>query len=107
MDHDGHVIVRQNMAGEVVIALVGDFDLANAGYVRACIDALDPDDAAGVVFDLTDAGFIDSSTIAVFAAALRRGFHPRAIGANGVVRRALDVTGLLGVLEGGNGNGTG
>jgi anti-sigma B factor antagonist len=49
--------------GAVVAHLVGEIDLSNAAELRAAITAATPNDALGLLIDLTDVDYIDSTGI--------------------------------------------
>ena len=85
--------------GVHVVTLHGELDLANAERVRTALI-----EVAGstVVVDLGDLSFLDSSGIAALLGARKRilaaghGFELR--GAQGMVRRVLELTGLAHLL---------
>jgi anti-sigma B factor antagonist len=58
--------------GAVVIALVGDLDIAGARRLQPCVDAALQSTVGGVVIDVGDLAFIDSSGIAALLAARER-----------------------------------
>lgn len=78
-----------------VVTLHGELDLSNAHQVR---DALVGIAGSAVVVDLADLTFLDSSGIAALLAARKRildaGHRFSLRGAQGMVRRVLEVTGL-------------
>jgi anti-sigma B factor antagonist len=97
--HPGEVALKRTESGVVVVSLTGEHDLTTAAAVRECVDqALSQ--GAGVIFDLSGAGFIDSSIIGVVLDARRRadeagvGFATALEDGAPAVRRVLDVTGL-------------
>jgi anti-sigma B factor antagonist len=47
----------------VIARLIGEIDLSNAGELRRAITDATPNDALGVVLDLTDVDYIDSTGI--------------------------------------------
>ena len=65
-----HIDVRSHN-GAVVIAVVGELDIAGARQMQPCIDAALEASAGSLVIDLGDTTFIDSSGIAVLLAAKR------------------------------------
>ncbi len=89
-----------DVAGVRVMALHGQLDLVNADRVR---DAIVQMDGSPVVVDLKGLWFLDSSGIAALLEARRtvteagREFQLR--GAQGIVLRALEVTGLAHLLS--------
>lgn len=56
----------------VIIHLQGELDLATAGHLRRVVDASMADDATGLVLDLTDLTFVDSTGITTFLRAGRQ-----------------------------------
>ena len=82
-----------------VVTLHGELDLANAQRVR---DALVEIAGSKVVVDLTDLRFLDSSGIAALVGARKRimsaGHQFELRGAQGMVRRVLELTGLSHLL---------
>ncbi len=84
-----------DVEGVHVVALHGQLDLANADRVR---DALTSVAGSTVVVDLSGLRFLDSSGIAALLSArseiVERGHGFEMRGAQGIVRRVLDVTGL-------------
>ncbi len=49
--------------GVVVVRITGEIDLSNAGELRSAIIEATPNDALGLVLDLTSADYIDSAGI--------------------------------------------
>ncbi|HLW44605.1 MAG TPA: STAS domain-containing protein [Acidimicrobiales bacterium] len=82
-----------------VVSLHGQLDLANADRVRGALIAVA---GSTVVVDLSGLQFLDSSGVAALLGARSQildsgnGFELR--GAQGIVRRVLDVTGLSHLL---------
>lgn len=85
--------------GAHVVSLHGQLDLSNADQVR---DALIGVDGSAVVVDLSGLEFLDSSGIAALLTArsdiVDRGHSFELRGAQGIVRRVLEVTGLTFLL---------
>ena len=83
--------------GDVVIArLVGEIDLANAKAIGSLVAGAVPNDAAGVVLDLSDTTYLDSSGVhLVFEMAERlSGRQQRlalAVPEGSRIRRVLDL----------------
>ena len=80
------------------VLLEGELDMASAtAVVEAVTEALDQG-AQAIVLDLRDLTFMDSSGLRVFfdlrARAEQAGATLTASGARGMVRRALDATGV-------------
>jgi anti-anti-sigma factor len=53
--------VRESVAGALVLALIGEFDLAAAAALREQLDAAKETADRGVVLDLTEVTFVDSA----------------------------------------------
>ncbi len=96
-----------------VVRLEGEHDYDNSPEFRARIEAA-LDGSQGVIVDLTEATFVDSSVLGILVRAMReadrRGLS-YAIAVNpepaDPVRHILELSGLLGVLPlAGNGSGT-
>lgn len=49
--------------GIVIAHLIGEIDLSNAGDLRAAVTDSTPNDALGVVLDLTEVTYVDSAGI--------------------------------------------
>src|SRR5262245_48833509 len=62
MAYLSEIRVDGTVPGVTVVALVGDHDLATTDELRATIDAARAD-PAGVIVDLTETTFIDSSVV--------------------------------------------
>ena len=80
----------------VVVSVEGDIDLANAREVRAAFDSAPTADTAGMVVDLSRAGYVDSSGVAALVGAareleVRRQRVMIVAPAGGSVRRVLDI----------------
>ena len=85
------------------VAVVGEVDLATAHLLRDWLLGVLREQAPAVlVVDLADVTFLDctgiSALVAVRNAALQAGGQMRASHPQPIVRRALDMTGLLGIL---------
>jgi anti-anti-sigma factor len=86
---------REN--GAVVVRLVGELDVYNAGVVREALTGDGIRDAERVVVDLAEVAFLDSTMLGVLVEARtglknRRAFLLAAPGLE--VRRALEISGL-------------
>ena len=88
-------------AGSITFALVGELDLSSCTTLRTCLEELDPG-VTDVAVDLTGLSFIDSSGLALLVttqqALAGRGGSMALLGANGHVRRVLEVSGVDQVL---------
>lgn len=85
----------------VVVSLIGEHDLANAEALRRTLLELSAR-VPLIVLDLARTTFVDSSVLGVFAGtckrAARHGNAVIAINAQGIVLRALTMTGIDAVL---------
>jgi anti-sigma B factor antagonist len=93
------VTVRHDTAGSACVSVEGDVDLATVGQLDHNIQAaVDADQTTGVVVDLTEVAFLDSSGIASLLKGRRladaAGKRYRVTGATGIVRQVLDLTGV-------------
>ena len=79
-----------------LIKVAGELDLLNADTLARCLSVFQPGDA--VILDLSLLAYIDSSGINVLAQTYARGVNIMGRGAHGLVRRALEICGLDGVL---------
>jgi anti-anti-sigma factor len=85
--------------GQVVVRLEGEIDLETAPCVLSCTDqALAVPGNGGIVIDLTDCTFMDSSGLKALVAATRaadqQGRPMRISGAHGIVLRVMQLTDL-------------
>jgi anti-sigma B factor antagonist len=90
--------------GVVCLAVAGEVDLDSADVLRAAIDeALAGEAGVALVVDLDHVTFLDSTGIAVLVAgrhaAAERGWVLRVVNPRGMVRRVLEITGVLPSLE--------
>jgi anti-sigma B factor antagonist len=93
------VSVLYDGAGGARVSVAGDVDLATVGQLdREFETAVDADQTTGVVVDLAEVAFLDSSGIASLLKGRRladgRGKPFRVTGARGLVREVLDLTGV-------------
>jgi anti-anti-sigma factor len=92
--------VERDAGGVSVMALIGEHDVATASELDERLDALQAGGRA-VVVDLAGATFVDSAIIGTLINARRRadasntGFAVAAGHATGIVRRAIEIGGLL------------
>lgn len=84
------------------VRLGGECDIASAPELREALVELHEQDVREVVLDLSALDFLDSSGIGVIVSALKRlresGGDLRVTGAQGPVRKVLELTGLDRVL---------
>ena len=81
-----------------IIRMEGSCDLATAPRLRQTLQPLVPPEVNEVVLDVSALEFIDSTGLGVVLGAMRRlregGGTLRIAGANGIVRRVLEITDL-------------
>lgn len=80
--------------GECRVVLSGEIDLMAVPDVFACIQEADREGADRVIVLMNDVTLLDSSGIGVFARLAAADVHMVLRGATGVVRRALDISGV-------------
>jgi anti-sigma B factor antagonist len=94
---DGHT-VTVTVSGDLDLSTADEFEEVVAGHVLG--------DAAEVVVDLSDVGFVDSAGINVLLKGRRladqHGHRFRATRADGLVLEVLELTGVWGHLSTGN-----
>lgn len=86
----------EHHGGAVVVRLYGDIDLANAREVRSGIDAAPGPDTAGMVVDLSETSYVDSTGISILVRvarefAARRQQFVVVAPEGGAPRRVLDI----------------
>jgi anti-anti-sigma factor len=100
---DDQLEVHFPRAGVAVVVLLGEHDLSTTDALRERLSRLVVENDL-VVVDLSQAAFIDASTLGTFvhadqAARLKGGRLRLLVGAEGIVHRVLEVTNLLRVLD--------
>ncbi len=90
--------------GTLRVLVAGELDMATADpLLRVLVDAMRVDHACQVVVDLSEVSFLDATGIGVLlsahSAALERGCRLRVLGAGGMVRKVLEITGVQEVLR--------
>jgi anti-sigma B factor antagonist len=98
-----YLIHGSDREGVVWLRLRGEFDLATVAPLNAAIDdALTA--PRGLVVDLHGVTFLDCATVGVLMRgrnlALDRGLSYRTVGAHGIPRWVMELTGVLAVLDG-------
>jgi anti-sigma B factor antagonist len=95
-------VARSRRGDDQVLHLHGELDLANVGTLHSEVLQVEADDCNGIVFDLRELKFLDSTGIHLLAEAHRRasgrGRKVAIAVGDGVVRRVLQVSGMLDVL---------
>lgn len=90
-------------SGEAVVALSGDLDLSGVRRVAADLDAFAEEHRDGIVFDLEEVDFMDSSGIALLLRAATKVQGVEVRHPSSVIRRIIEVTGLSDMLRVGPG----
>jgi anti-anti-sigma factor len=100
---DPTIEVRHPQRGVTEVALIGEYDLDTVAVLEHALnDAIDQ--SSHLIVDLARAEYIDSTTIQALMSACRRAgeagvkFNLR-VGRHTVVRRALEITDVLGALN--------
>ena len=89
--------------GHHTIVLRGELDMSNAEALETIIQRLCIDGISGIVLDLSQLDFMDSSGLRAVlssqATCKQHGYDLSVIPGCGAVRRLLELTGTLGVLR--------
>ncbi len=96
------VIGSARSDGAITIEVVGDIDISTSPRLLAEIRALLAGGPSSVVLDLTRVGFCDSSGLSVLVQLNRQCAEAEtdlALAPSKVVRRAIELTGLLSTLK--------
>ena len=80
--------------GVPVVALIGEFDLSGKEQLQQQFRALQEANLRRVVLDLTETRFLDSTVLGAMVRAHFDGLEITIRGANGIARKALEITGL-------------
>ena len=84
------------------LELVGALDLVTADLVAEHVEQALTEKPAELVLDLDNVKFCDSAGIQIMlrarGAAHRQGARFRIVNVHGIIRRSLEITGVLGVL---------
>jgi anti-anti-sigma factor len=89
----------ENLGSVVCVRLTGEIDMSNADNLREAITTVTPNDARGLIVDLTDVEYLDSAGIHLIYR-LREGLHRRGlqlrlvIPEHSVVNDALRLAGI-------------
>jgi anti-sigma B factor antagonist len=81
-------------SGSPTVSISGELDIGTVDSVRDKLDALLADGDDGVVFDLADLTFMDSSGIALLIQVANRVSTVEVRNVTPIVRRVIEVTGL-------------
>jgi anti-anti-sigma factor len=82
----------------VVVRVVGEIDISTVEAVRTAVATAMEHDPIGIVFDLSEVRFIDSSGIAVLLQSRKAIESIRIRNPSSVVGRLIELTGLTHVL---------
>jgi anti-anti-sigma factor len=85
--------------GVPVIALIGEFDIANRDQVERQLHRARHAANRRVVLDLSQTRFLDCTTLGVLARAHVDGLDITVRGATGIARKALEISGLAEALN--------
>ena len=91
-DDDGAVTLELSPQPPV-LKLVGELDIANQRAVRCALAVLGELPGADAVIDLSEATFLDASTVGALRAAHDRGMSLYVRGAHGLSSRVLEISG--------------
>lgn len=99
-------VSTHNVDGTLTLVVVGGIDLDTGGRVEAEISAaVNTPQVRTVIVDLSHVDFLDSAGIAMLVHGRRRADQLdvdfRVVGASGMVRRVLDITGVWEFLSNG------
>lgn len=94
---------QRTVDGTVVVAVSGEVDLATAEALRDALVAAEGEAASGMVLDLQQVGFLDSTGIGELVGVhrrLRKSGRPLALVVpEGPIRKILAITGMDSVLD--------
>src|SRR5690348_14045512 len=100
-DQTPHVVYN---AGRSLIVAHGVLDFAFAEYLADILDATLVDQPQHITLDLTDVWLLDASTVRVLLAyqaqSAAAGCAVHIVGATGIVRQVLEITGVLSAATG-------
>ena len=89
---------RLDPAGDPIITLSGELDIAGAGSLENTVAAITAEGPVRLIFDLSGLQFIDSAGIAVLVSATKNVDAVTLRNPTVIVRRVLELTGLSEVL---------
>jgi anti-anti-sigma factor len=92
-------ITTGDEGGTPVISIVGELDLSNMGQAKAAIDAALTSQAQRLILELSELEYMDSSGLALLAAAARQAREIELRDPSPMVRRLIEMTGLDQVLR--------
>ena len=86
------VLVPEDDGDPIVVAMAGEFDLANVETLRSHLRGIEPSRA--VVLDLAETSYIDSTVLGVLAELYREGIRFSVRNAQPMVAKVLRVSGI-------------
>jgi anti-sigma B factor antagonist len=98
MDGQLEVETAADPAGQPVIRVAGDLDIASVDRLRSAVDAAMAKRPARLTFEVSALRFMDSAGIAVLLQAARDVSSVRLHSPSPAVRRVVELTGLSDVL---------
>ena len=85
--------------GHVTARISGELDIVSVGHLTGKIDDLLTRSPTRLDLDLSGLAFMDSSGLALLLGLANRLGPLRVFGANLLIRRVIEVTGLTGILQ--------
>jgi anti-sigma B factor antagonist len=85
--------------GHVTARISGELDIVSVGHLTGKIDDLLARPPTRLDLDLSGLAFMDSSGLALLLGLANRLGPLRVFGANLLIRRVIEVTGLTGILQ--------
>jgi anti-anti-sigma factor len=85
--------------GHVTARISGELDIVSVGHLTGKIDDLLARTPTRLDLDLSELAFMDSSGLALLLGLANRLGPLRVFGANLLIRRVIEVTGLTGILQ--------
>ena len=86
-------------AGQVTLALTGELDFSNSAELREAVARILDSQPSGLIFDLTELSFSDSSGISVILYAHNNLTNVRLRNPSSIVERVIQTMGLAEVLQ--------
>lgn len=93
------IVLSEIEPGQVTVRLSGELDILSVDSLNGQVDDLLARTLTQVDLDLSGLEFMDSSGLAVLLRLANRFGPLRVFGANPLIRRVIEVTGLTGILR--------
>ncbi|HEY1833200.1 MAG TPA: STAS domain-containing protein [Solirubrobacteraceae bacterium] len=90
---------QREPGGAPVLALAGELDISSAPSLEAAVEGVVAERPELLVFELSELEFMDSAGIAVLIGASRQVGAVKLRNPSPIVRRVLELTGLVKVLQ--------